>query len=207
MIKILGKDPSTVGSATISELSKCDIILLLDISGSMESPSHRLPRVTRLQEVKEDVIRFAQLAEKHDDDGLCLIPFSSMPKVMNGITAAKIEQTFKSLRPGGGTNLGLALKEAVKLAKASTKNTVVICFTDGEPTAGDTAFEVLNAAGRELGRPRFGATFVQVGTDVQATAYLRTLNEGLDVDVVACVSAEEAEGLSMEQLIWLATNA
>jgi hypothetical protein len=70
-----------------------------------------------------------------------------------------------------------------------------------------TAKAVIDRAGRELGRPKIGFTFVQVGDDPVAAEFLDELDNSMKVDVCATVRAAEATNLSFHQLAWLAQNA
>ena len=224
-IEILSKE--TLAAAQIQILSKeelagVDIILVIDKSGSMEAKSIRKAATpkkglfgfgggssskNRFEEVKEDALVVAQLAEQHDDDGITIIAFSNDVIVYDGITSDKVDGVFKTFRPGGTTNLAAALQAAVKKAEASEKKAVIIVYTDGVPDSQQDAFRVINEAGKKFGRPKIGFTFIQVGEEPNAAEFLRRINDDLEVDVCAAVSAVEAQTLSVEQLIWLAQNA
>lgn len=184
-----------------------DFILLVDNSGSMGLPSHRVAGATRLSEVQQDVQKTAEIAEQFDSDGLTVIEFASDAQVFDGVGSLKVASTFKSFGPKGTTNLTAGLRLAVAKAKASSKNCVIVVYTDGQPDDQTTATRVIDQAGRELGRPKIGFTFVQVGNDASAAAFLKHLDENMKVDVVATVRAEEATNLTVHQLAWLAQNA
>ena len=214
-INILPKE--TLENAKISILPKekldnMDIILVIDRSGSTGMSKSKRVRGDLLTEIKHDALKVAQLAEQHDDDGITLITFANDVVVHDGIDSSKVESVFARTRADGGTNLAAALKEAVKKARSSSKKEIVILvYTDGEPSGGEAgeqaAFDVLNAAGHEFGRPRIGFTFVQVGQAPGAFKFLNKLNTGLDVDIVACLSSSDAESVDIKNLIWLAQNA
>lgn len=187
-------------------LKATDIILVLDHSGSMGDASIRRPGLSKWAELREDTIAIAREAEKFDSDGLTIIPFSHSARVFDGQTADKVAQTFMEVTPRGGTNLIAGLQLAIEKAKTSAKNVVVLVFTDGIPDDMPGAYNVINEIGKELGRPKIGFTFIQVGNDAGAANFLAKLNDNLTVDVVAVASAAEAEGLSVGQLAWMAQN-
>jgi uncharacterized protein YegL len=189
------------------QLKKCDFMLLLDHSGSMGESSIRRQGRTKWEELEEDVSAIAREAQNYDADGLTVIAFSSGVRVFDGVTADKVSQTFKEVVPRGSTNLGDALQAAIAKVEASTKDTIILCFTDGAPDSDSSVIEVINSAGNKFGRPRIGITFVQVGEAPGATAFLQQLNSSLKVDVVAVASAKEAEGLTLGQLAWMAQNS
>lgn len=195
-------------SLSEDQLRAIDFIVLVDHSGSMGETSQRIDG-TRLEEVREDCVAVARLAQNYDDDGITLIGFSSGVNVKDGVKADSVVNLFREFPPRGSTNLTDALDAAVKKARSSNKNCIVLVYTDGEPNDQRGVIKVISDAARSMGRPKIGFTFIQVGDDEGATEFLDTLNNHLKgvPDVVACVKAAEAEQLSIEQLAWLAQNA
>jgi len=202
-----GKKQKAIGALTDNDLKQLDTIILVDHSGSMGAPSRRVADVNRLGEVQQDVYNTARVAEQFDSDGLTVIAFSSYAKVFDGVGSLKVASVFKAFQPDHTTNLTAALEEAVKKAESSSKNAVVLVYTDGQPDNMSSAMAVIDRAGRELGRPKIGFTFIQVGDERHATAFLDDLDNNMDVDVCATVRAHEASNLSFHQLAWLAQNA
>jgi Mg-chelatase subunit ChlD len=190
-----------------NELKALDAIVIIDHSGSMGEPSLRRQGKNRLQEVEEDAEALARLMEKFDDDGITAIAFSSGIRVYDGVKADAVTNIFKEFPARGSTNLAAALQAGVDKVKASKKQGVITVYTDGVPDDEKAATDVIEAAGKELGRPRIGFIFIQVGTDVGASNFLDRLDNHMKVDVVATVRADAAENLSVGQLFWLARNA
>lgn len=197
----MSENKTEIVPATEETMKKLDWIIIVDHSGSMEEPSTQMKGHTRYEEVREEVVLAARIAEKYDDDGLTLIHFSSHATVTDGVKADAVKSVFDRFHPSGGTNLHLALDEAVKKARKSAKEVVVLVFTDGEANDPDEVINTINVAGKEFGRPRIGFTFVQVGNDSSAKAFLDRIDNDLKVDVCATFSEEEAENLSIEQLV------
>lgn len=188
------------------ELKNIDAILVIDHSGSMGEPSTRFSGKTKYQELQEDAQAVAREMEKYDTDGITVIAFSSGVNTYDGVTAAKVSQVFNEQPPRGSTNLTDALRSAVDKAKSSNKDCAVLVYTDGSPNDAQTAIDVIGIAGRTLGRPKIGFTFIQVGNDQGAASFLDKLDNGMPVDVVATVRSKDAETLSVPQLIWMARN-
>lgn len=198
-----------IGALAAAELANLDWVLCIDHSGSMGSPSTRLQGRTRIQEVQEDAIAIARLAEQHDQDGLTAIGFSSGVNTKDGVKSDAIENIFKEFAPRGSTNLTAALQAAIGKAEQSNKETVVLVFTDGAPDDEKSVIQTIKSAATKFGRPKLGFAFIQVGDDPGATNFLDHLDNGLGEgvpDCVATVRAQEAEKLSVEQLAWLARN-
>lgn len=196
-----------VQALTQDELKKLDFIVVIDHSGSTGEPSLRFTGKNRLHEMEEACLCVAREAQKYDDDGITVIPFSSKAAVFDGVTADKVRDVFKEFEPRGGTNLALALNEVVNKARASTKDVVAIVYTDGEASDPNEVTATINAAGKEFGRPKIGFTIVQVGQDGNAAKFLDHLDNNLDVDVVATVRAADADDLGIAELAWMARNA
>ena len=210
--EIKPKDPigkAVTPSLSEDELRKLDAIMLIDNSGSMGAPSDRMPGRTRLGEVEEVAMVVAREAEKYDDDGLTLIAFGSDSKMFDGVTADKVHEAFTHFGQMGTTNLTAALDDGIAKTRSSDKEVVIIAYTDGRPNDPGSVIKAIKGAAKEFGRPRIGLTIIQVGTDRGATDFLNKLDNEMDgvPDVVACVTAAEAEGLSYGQLCWLARNA
>jgi len=200
------KDPSQIQSATDAQMGQTDAIVVIDKSGSMGDASIRFPTKSKWEELREDVSAIAREFAKYDADGLTVIPFSSDASTIDGVKPETVSQLFAEHSPRGSTNLAAALQEALKKAQASQKQAVVLVFTDGSPDDTKAATAIVEQAGKELGRPRIGFVFVQVGNDRGAAEFLDHLDSNLAVDVCATVAAQDAENLSVEQLVWLAQN-
>lgn len=196
----MSSNKTNIQPASEDTLKKLDYILLIDHSGSTSNPSKRVEG-SLFDEMREQALQLATLAEKYDDDGITLIAFSSSVIVKDGVKAATVRDVFKEFSPGGQTNLGLALEEAYKKAKASSKEVVVFVFTDGAASDPSRVKDVLTVAGKELGRPKIGFSFIQVGDDPDAAKFLADLDDSLKVDVVATFTSEQAEKLSIAQLV------
>ncbi len=206
-----GSGKSGVQELSDAELSRLDYALVIDHSGSMGSLSSRLRGQTLMHEVREDAIAIARIAEKYDSDGITVIPFSTGVRVHDGVTSSIVEKVFDEHTPRGGTNLTDALREVHNKAKRASKDMVAIVYTDGQPDNQDTVISAIKAMANELGRPKIGLAIIQVGNDVGAARFLDFLDNHLESahtpDVVACLKAEDAEGLSFSQICWLARNA
>ena len=191
---------------TESELKALDYIVVVDHSGSMGHPSARMPGKNRLEEVQEDCEAIAREAAKYDDDGITVIAFSNGVSTYDGVGAERVAGVFKEFPPRGSTNLTDALRAAVSKVAESSKEGVVLVYTDGQPNDEKSAMAVIDEAGRKLGRPKIGFTFIQVGTDPGATAFLDHLDNDMKVDVTATFRAADAEGKSFSHLSWAARN-
>lgn len=203
-----GKDKKKkIEALTDDEMGVLDFIIVVDHSGSMGAPSQRVKGTNRLGEVEVQVMEMATIAEKHDGDGITVIAFNHTAKVYDNVGSLKVGSVFKEFPPDGTTNLTDALKLAVEKASSSKKEAVVLVYTDGKPNDERSTMAQIDAAGRNLGRPKIGFTFIQVGNDGGAKAFLKKLDDDMEVDVTATVGTEESANLTLHQLAWLARKA
>ena len=193
---------------TLAELSEFDIHVLADHSGSTGAGSTRFQGKNRWQEMAEMAVGLAGIAEKVDEDGITLIPFSTKAVTHDGVKAAAVAALFESTTPYGTTNLADAIRQSLAKAAASGKKTIAIVFTDGAPNSEDEVEQVIVAAARtQKTDDAYTLLFVQVGNDAGATAFLKKLDDGLKdkhnlpFDIVDTVPLPEAESLTPGQLL------
>jgi Mg-chelatase subunit ChlD len=197
---------------TLAQAKEYDYILLIDKSGSMSEKSNQMENGTRWDEVREFTESFARFAESVDDDGITVITFNTSATVADNVTAAKVSEIFKNERPGGGTALAPALKEAFKKKFASSKNAIILVMTDGEANdPSETKRLIIEAANKIERDEQLAIQFVQVGSDPKAAAFLQMLDDdlqkaGAKFDIVNTLSEKEAGSLKVEQLLYQALN-
>ena len=208
--KIDGGAAEAVQAISDSQAKEYDYILVLDKSGSMSGVSTTLEGRTRWDEAQEFTENFARFADKHDDDGLTVITFSSSNKVYDGVHADKVHEIFSTCQPGGSTNLAGALDEAFKKKYSSSKPAIILVMTDGIPDSVTAVQKSIVAATNKIEKDGdIGIQFVQIGDDKDATKFLADLDDnlkGAKFDIVNALTREQAEKLSIEQILYLALN-
>lgn len=146
------------GSSNI-EASGIDIVLALDVSGSMEALDFKLEDrpVNRLDVVKNVVVKF--VAERPNDK-LGMVAFAGRPYLVSPLTLDHdfLSQRVKSVRMGqveDGTAIGSAIASSVDhLRESNAKSRIIILLTDGVNNAGAvnplTAAEAAKALGIKI---------------------------------------------------------
>lgn len=209
-LKIDNGAESTIPAISDSQAKEYDYILVLDKSGSMGEASTTLEGRTRWDEAQEFTESFARFAEKHDDDGITVITFSSSTKIYDGVKADKVHEIFVSCQPGGSTNLAAALDEAFKKKFSSTKAAIIVVMTDGQPDSETSVKNSIITASNKIDKDGdIGIQFVQIGNDPKAAKFLSDLDDnlkGAKFDIVNSLTREEAEKLTIEQILYLAIN-
>ncbi len=116
-----------------------DIVIALDVSSSMTTPTRGEPGATRLSEAQDVVNAFVETLE---GDRVGLVIFQSRALALSPLThdVTAIQRRVDGLAPGlidDGTAIGLGLSEAVSLVEDSpARSRVVVLLTDGQNNAG-----------------------------------------------------------------------
>jgi Ca-activated chloride channel family protein len=132
-----------------------DIMLVLDVSGSMQFQDYEDDARSRFDVAKAEAIRFV---EKRHNDSLGLVLFGKETLSRCPITEDKLllRQTLEELKLGfidaDGTMLVTGIVTAANRLKNSlAKSKVMIVLTDGEPTEGDIDVSVGIEIAKKLG--------------------------------------------------------
>jgi Ca-activated chloride channel homolog len=149
-----------LGSASETiESSGVDIVLALDVSGSMQAEDFTLggERANRLDAVRDVTQRFIQ---GRPNDRIGIVAFAGRPYLVSPLTLdhAWLEKNLERLRIGlveDGTAIGAALSSAAnRLKDKPAKSKIIVLLTDGDETvktvAPNTAAEAAKALGIKI---------------------------------------------------------
>lgn len=133
-----------------------DMVLLLDLSTSMETPdfARNGQRQTRIESAKQVIGEFIQ---KRPDDRIGMVAFSALPYSVAPLTLdhSWLAQRLDGLRTGmleDGTAIGDAIASAVnRLRDSKAKSRIVILLTDGINNRGELTPENAAQAAAALG--------------------------------------------------------
>lgn len=202
-----------------AQLANRDYTLILDKSGSMaetDCPGGK----SRWQYMQESTIAVANECAKHDPDGITVIPFAGSFKEYQNTTPSTVGQIFKENSPMGGTHLAPVLRSVFenykknKAAKATKPNgELVLVVTDGRPVdEAEVAKEIVAFTKTlENGDGEFGISFIQVGKDSDASAFLKKLDndltaQGAKWDIVDTKTMDELESVGLTEALIAALN-
>ena len=117
---------------TAETVNSLDMILVLDVSGSMKENS----RLTNLKSAAENLTN--KLFSAQTDSTLTLIKYSttaSEPTTYQYNQKAQALKAIKNLKADGGTNFYKALEKTIDaVGDNPNRNTIVVFLTDGAPT-------------------------------------------------------------------------
>lgn len=195
-----------------------DYTLIIDKSGSMSTPDQQGGR-SRWDIAQESTLALARKCEQFDPDGITVYVFSGRFKRYDDVTSSKVAQIFQENDPAGTTNLASVLQDAVnnyfnRKAAGQTKlnGETILVITDGEPDDRRAVFEVVINASRQMERDEeLAISMIQVGSDSQATKFLKALDEqlqgvGAKFDICDTITLDDLEDMSLADVLLNAIN-
>lgn len=132
-----------------------DMMLVLDVSGSMDFRDYGDDKTSRLDVAKEEAIRFIE-KRTHDPIGLVIFgqeavsrcPITTDKNILKAIVHVL---HIGTINPDGTVLARGILTAANRLKDSKAKNKVIIVLTDGEPSPGDDSPEVALEVARRMG--------------------------------------------------------
>ncbi|MFS0515611.1 vWA domain-containing protein [Nostoc sp. UIC 10607] len=199
-------------------LENRDYTLIIDKSGSMATQDQKGGR-SRWFAAQESTLALASKCEQFDPDGITIYVFSGKFKRYENVTSSKVAQIFRENDPSGTTDLASVLKHATddylqRKAAGQTKpnGETILVVTDGEPDDRKAVMRVIIEASRRIDRDEeLAISFIQVGTDQQATRFLKVLDDelqsaGAKFDICDTITMEDMEDLSLSEVLLNAIN-
>ncbi|MBE9005157.1 VWA domain-containing protein [Fortiea sp. LEGE XX443] len=199
-------------------LDNRDYTLIIDKSGSMATPDQKGGR-SRWLAAQESTLALASKCEQFDPDGITIYLFSGKFKRYENVTSSKVSQIFQENDPSGTTDLAAVLKHATddyfqrKTANTTKPNgETILVVTDGEPDDRKAVMKVIIEASRRMDKDEeLAISFIQVGSDQQATRFLKVLDDelqsaGAKFDICDTITMEDMEDLSLSEVLLNAIN-
>lgn len=194
-------------------LENRDYTLIIDKSGSMAQKDQPGSR-SRWDIMQESTLAIASKCEEFDPDGITIYLFSGKFKRYDNVTANRVAQIFTENEPSGRTDLAAVLLDATnnyfqrKAARQTKPNgETILVITDGEPDDRKAVMKVIIEASRRLDRDEeLAISFIQVGTDSQATRFLKVLDDelqsaGAKFDIVDTVTMDDMEDMTIREVL------
>jgi Ca-activated chloride channel family protein len=171
------------------ERPRLDLVAVLDVSGSMDSPfdSYYYDEHGRKREAEDDTATKLEAATQslcalteqlHEDDRLGVVLFNSRAHVAKplrdvGLTdMPAIRRHIQEIAAGGGTNLADGFEAALDMLMDGSSNPLVerrvVFMTDMMPNTGATSESELTKLFREAAVEGVHTTFIGMGLDANA---------------------------------------
>jgi Ca-activated chloride channel homolog len=184
--------PQRTQTQTTVTANGIDIVLALDISGSMQALDFKVgnTRVNRIAVVKSVVSKFI---DERPNDRIGLIAFAGAPYIVSPLTLDHdwLQQNLERINVGigdDGTAIGSAIAAAVnQLRTTKTQSRVIILLTDGVNNTGKIPPLAAAEAARAL-----GVKVYTIGVGVRGKAPIPVRDEAGNIHVVmAYVDVDE----------------
>lgn len=194
-------------------LEQRDYTLIIDKSGSMsikDQPSGK----SRWDAMQESTLALASKCEEFDPDGITIYLFSGRFRRYDNVTSDKVMQIFRENEPSGRTDLASVLQDATnnyfqRKASGQTKENgeTILVVTDGEPDDRKAVMKAIVEASRRMDRDEeLAISFIQIGSDRQATTFLKALDDelqgvGAKFDIVDTVTVDDMEDMTLADVL------
>jgi vWA found in TerF C terminus len=189
-----------------------DYTLILDKSGSMSIAD--VSGKSRWVSAQESTLALARKCEQLDPNGITVYTFSGKFRRYDDVTAACVEQIFMENDPMGTTNLAAVLEDAFKhyfdrkaAGQVQSDGETILVLTDGAPDDRRAVIETIVQATQKMERDEeLAVSFIQIGSDSGATAFLKALDEQLEgvgakFDICDTITMEDMENMSIAEVL------
>ena len=194
-------------------LENRDYTLIIDKSGSMTRKDQAGGK-SRWQVMQESTLALASKCEEFDPDGITIYTFSGRFRRYDNVTSEKVEQIFRENEPSGRTDLAGVLQDALndyfqRKASGQTKanGDTILVVTDGEPDDRKAVMRSIVEASRKMDKDEeLAISFIQVGSDPDATKFLKVLDDdlqgaGAKFDIVDTVTMDDMEDFTLTEVL------
>lgn len=198
----------------LEQLKNRDYVLVMDKSGSMDTRDC-LANQTRWTAAQESTLQLVNRLSELDPDGIDLYMFGSSYKKYPNTTPEKVSGIFRETSPGGGTVLAPVLQAAFddysarkRAGKTKPNGEILLVVTDGQPADEREVASCITKFANSLDNAdaEYGISFIQVGRDPGAQAFLKQLDDGLVAagakhDIVDTKTMDEIENLPLTEVL------
>ncbi|HTM05921.1 MAG TPA: VWA domain-containing protein [Patescibacteria group bacterium] len=155
MLALLIFEPRIVDKRSQLPLNGIDIMLVLDVSGSMQFMDYDDQKKSRIDVAKQEAVRFIS-ARNNDAIGLVIFGNDAVSRCPITVDKRMLKKMIDDLYIGivdpEGTVLSRAIITAAnRLKQAVSVNKVMIVLTDGEPSAQDLDMSIAIKVARDVG--------------------------------------------------------
>lgn len=196
-----------------NKIADRDYVLLLDRSSSMSTEDQG--GKTRWQAAEEGTLGIVRKCVTLDPDGIDVVTFANQPKLTRNVKDdSAVRNIFSEQEPNGSTNLTAALEVAFtnhfgkpKTAEGKTRGTTIVVITDGEPDDRvSVAKSIVGAANKIDADEDLAVSFIQIGNDPRAKAFLNSLDndlkgQGAKFDIVDAKTMDDVGNSSVAEVL------
>jgi hypothetical protein len=194
-------------------LKQYDIALMIDSSGSMDSPLAQVGE-SKWQWCLEQIYSFAKEAQTLGRGPFDFCVFENRHELTQNCTADKAREIMTNHRPGGGTDLSTPLQEilADRLSKPRQRPLLVVIVSDGMPNQGVPVEQVVIENTKQMKSAKdIKILFLQIGSDHAGKVLADYLDndltmEGAPFDIVSSIESDDLVDLGLRRGLIAAMN-
>ncbi|RTL06674.1 VWA domain-containing protein [Candidatus Dependentiae bacterium] len=155
LLALLLFEPKIIDKRSQLPLDGIDIVLVLDVSGSMQFMDYDDQKKSRIEVAKEEAIRFIS-ARNNDAVGLVIFGNDAVSRCPITIDKRILKKMINDLYIGVVDSEGTVLARAIitaanRLKDAPSTNKVMIVLTDGEPSVQDLDINIAIKVAKDIG--------------------------------------------------------
>ena len=191
--------PAPLGESELQRLSKYDISILLDRSGSMNEELDRFQmggRVSRWEWCRQQAESLSKQIASVFPSGITVLPFSNHADRYTNVSAAGLNRIFIATEPEGSTMLdeavGLELDHFLfnRSTGRSKKPLLMVVITDGSPNDPQKVVDEILHVSRKIERDEVKIVFFMIGDDPMSLAFIdyiksSRIEAGIAFDIVS----------------------
>jgi Ca-activated chloride channel family protein len=148
-----------------------DLVIVLDISGSMDSSFQHYETATKMEVAKDCVISL--LGNLRPTDSFGLVTFNKRAQVVQDLALvekldlASIKEKVLNLKANNGTDMSVGIKAGMDLFKDNQghHSRRVMFLTDAQPNLGSTKDRALFSISKQYSEQNLFTTFIGLGVD------------------------------------------
>lgn len=175
-------EPAQKVSEPISySLKDCDLVFMVDISGSMNDFENTV-NVSRWEWCQKQIESFSSINSEKMKNGFSICLFNDGHKFEPNCTLRNLQRCFHSVQPEGNTNLGAPMQIILDkyLDGSRVRPLVIVVMTDGLPNRGKNVEQlIIGTTNRIHNNKEIRITFLEIGDEFESNTLLTTLDEKL----------------------------
>ncbi|MBU6451068.1 MAG: hypothetical protein KGS72_04765 [Cyanobacteria bacterium REEB67] len=200
-------------SSDWKQLKNYDIALMIDASGSMQSPVDRNGQ-TKWQWCLEQIYAFGKEAQTLGNGPFEFCTFDLSHNLKAACTADQARQLMLATRPTGGTDLSTPLAEIIndRLSARLPRPFIIVIVSDGMPNGGIPVEQVIIEASKRLrSASELKILFLQIGDEPAGKVLANYLDndltmEGAPFDIVSSINSDNLLQLGLRRGLIAALN-
>jgi hypothetical protein len=193
-------------ATALKEISKYNIVLIVDRSGSMSSSVGSDDSTTKWEWCQSNIQNFTRdIAPLLDNNQLTLLFFDNDFTTLRNCTPNTVQRIFHDLHPQGGTNMSAPMQSVFSeyFKARQPRPLLVVVLTDGIPNDPNSVEAAIITATKQMSdKAQLKVRFLEIGDEYTGGALLELVDnhlvsQGAQYDIVDYASFDEVRKLGL----------